>query len=89
MSGERWVNVYDVTRCWGGPEEGGWWYHAGDCIEAHHVGSRAQAEALQDELRERYPRTGKRYSVLGGDDWDVRIELEKGTSFPSQTPRYE
>jgi hypothetical protein len=21
-----WLSLYDVERCYGGPEEGGWWY---------------------------------------------------------------
>ena len=35
MSGVRpkrlwYVNVYSMTRHYGGPEEGGWWYNAGE-----------------------------------------------------------
>ena len=27
------VNVYEVGTCYGGPEEGGWWYPAGEPVE--------------------------------------------------------
>ena len=26
------VAVYELDRCYGGPEEGGWWYNTGDLI---------------------------------------------------------
>lgn len=89
------VNVYDITRCFGGPEEGGWWYDAGECIQIHRVAGRNEAEcsnmahALRDRLRADFPKTDKRYSVLGGDDYDIFIEDEPGRDFPQYTPRYE
>lgn len=35
---------------------------------------RTQAEAIAEQWRARYPYTGKRGSVIGGGDYDVRIE---------------
>lgn len=29
MSKRTYVSVYFVQQCYGGPEEGGWWYYAG------------------------------------------------------------
>ena len=29
----KYVNVYEVSQCYGGPEEGGWWFTAGELIE--------------------------------------------------------
>lgn len=26
------VNIYAVSRCYGGPEEGGWWFEAGEPV---------------------------------------------------------
>jgi hypothetical protein len=89
------VNVFDVTRCFGGPEEGGWWYDAGECIESHRVAATTEEELdtmcrdLIDKLREDYPRTGKRYSVLGGIDYDVFRQDHEGRDFPECIPRYE
>lgn len=85
----KYVNVYDITRVYGGPEEGGWWYDAGEPIESHAFASLDDAYALYDELRATYPVTGARYSVLGGDDFDVRIEDEPAEAFPGYIPRYE
>lgn len=84
----NWVNVYSVSRCYGGPEEGGWWYDAGECIERMEVAA-DKAGDVAEALRRQYPRTGRRYSVLGGDDFDVKIEHEPGTYFPQYQPRYE
>lgn len=33
----RYVNVYAVTRHYGGPEEGGWWYNSGSPIESRSM----------------------------------------------------
>lgn len=31
------VAVYLEDRCWGGPEEGGWWYDAGEHVRTMRV----------------------------------------------------
>ena len=31
----KFVNVYEVHRCYGGPEEGGWHYNAGEFLQCH------------------------------------------------------
>lgn len=121
------VNVYAVSNVYGGPEEGGWTFLAGEPVtsilvdreQAHReawgeqisdedyermvenpryvdvdfVGDfgaaldaamRQQAEVIREGLRERFPRTGKRGSVLGGDDYDIRIESHYGRAFPTE-----
>lgn len=89
------VNVYDITRCFGGPEEGGWWYDAGECIEIHRVAATSKEEcvaiaaALRTDLSAEFPRTAKRYSVLGGEDYDIFIQDDPGSDFPEVRPHYE
>lgn len=83
------VNVYDVIRNYGGPEEGGWWYDSGEPIESHPVTSMEEAEALRAELENDFPRTGKRYSVLGGFDYDIFIEDHPAEEWPAYRPHYE
>jgi len=83
------VNVYDITRVYGGPEEGGWWYDMGELIESHEASSDEEAREVQARLLEDFPNTGKRYSVLGGDDYDVKIQDHPGEDFPQYIPRYE
>src|SRR5262245_24713944 len=93
----KWVNVYDVSRCYGGPEEGGWWFDAGTCEAAHPCYSDEDANVLVEALKRVYDgrrqedRNGGigRYSVLGGGDIVIVIEDDKGKNFPDEWPRYE
>jgi hypothetical protein len=85
-----WIGVYEAHQHYGGPEEGGWWYESGDLIEVWRADTEADAIDKADELREKYPRTGKRYSVIGGDDWDVRLSAGPPVRhYPEERPRYE
>lgn len=89
QAGPWWVNVYEASRDYGGPEEGGWWYEVGYPHEWKRADSRVEAIELRDQLVEMYPRTGKRSSVLGGEDWEVRIERNVAQPYPEHRPRYE
>lgn len=88
--GFSFVTVYDTDRAYGGQEEGGWWYDCGSVVLCRQVPSQ-DAERVRDELREQYPRTGKRYSVIypGTGDYDVVISDTPGENYPRYTPRYE
>ena len=33
----KYVNLYEVGECYGGAEEGGWWYPQGDFIKCHRA----------------------------------------------------
>lgn len=50
-----------------------------------------QAERLAAQLRQPdwFPSTGKQYSVLGGEDYEVRIEDHPPRPWPVERPRYE
>ena len=85
------VAVYEVDRLFGGHEEGGWWFDVGELIRKATVGSLERACELRGEWEQEFPRTGKRYSVLGGEDYDIDV-IEGGhapESFPDKFPRYE
>jgi hypothetical protein len=90
----RYVNVYEVSRAYGGSEEGGWWYDTGwpilslpipDCLPD----PRTAALEMCLTLRLDYPETGRRGSVLGGEDYGVYIETEPAAPYPEYQPRYE
>lgn len=84
------VTVYEAGQGYGGPEEGGWWFDVGDPIRHYACRSYDEAVQLRDELREEeFPYTRKRYSVLGGDDWDISIDLVPGRAYPDRKPHYE
>lgn len=63
--------------------------YVGDFGAALDAALRRQAEEIREELRERFPRTGKRGSVLGGDDYEIRIETHFARPFPEEIPHYE
>jgi len=83
------VNVYAVSRHYGGPEEGGWWYDSGDPVASTPYFTKADAYAARDAARERFVRTDKRYSVNGGEDWTVAVERQFAAEYPTTRPRYE
>jgi hypothetical protein len=84
-----WVNVYEVTREYGGPEEGGWWYNRYECIDSVHVKGDTDATVvrLKDQYQDRA--YGNIYSVRGGLEIKALIEDEKAQSETRERPRYE
>jgi hypothetical protein len=84
------VNVYAVGQGYGGAEEGGWWFSTGDPIpEACEVYETAEAaEIARKALAEQWPRTDNQFSVLGGEDYDVRIEDHPPQAWPAARPHY-
>lgn len=87
--GTYWVNVFEVMRKYGGPEEGGWWYDTGQPVASIPVKGLNRAEHLAKAWRKRCPKTHKRYSVLGGEDFDVRVETRFAAPYPAVRPHYE
>jgi hypothetical protein len=89
VPGTVFVNVYEVDRIYGGPEEGGWWYDAGRCVLSRQVAEES-ADLLMAELESRYPNTGKSSSVLySGGDYRIWAEDEPGKDYPEVAPHYE
>lgn len=81
-----WLNVYEVTRNYGGPEEGGWYYNHMDCIESYDVSRLSYPKMLEllAELLKRWEEVavGDIYSVRGGVAYEVCVE---GAECKSQT----
>jgi hypothetical protein len=84
------VNVYAVERCYGGPEEGGWWYDWYDCIETYPCRNK-NADTVQEQLEIGYDhiKEGDISSVLGGTDLRVWIEEKPAESQTKERPYYE
>jgi hypothetical protein len=85
----RWVNVYSVNRLYGGPEEGGWWYDTGEIVLSKQFDDDDSAQDYAESLEKQFPNTGKRYSVLGGEDYNIWVEDSPGQDYPTERPRYE
>jgi hypothetical protein len=84
-----WVNVYRVTREYGGAEEGGWWYDHYDCVKSRFV-PYDDAEQVKASLEEEYKNQawGNRFSVLGGVEYVVYIEGTAAESETKEKPQY-
>jgi hypothetical protein len=84
------VGVYEVGRAYGGPEEGGWWFDCGELVKVVICSSYDEAEEVREILSEEYPNTGKRSSVLGGEDYGIYFsDTFPEAFFPERTPHYE
>lgn len=90
------VNAYSVTRHWGGPEEGGWWYDSGEPLASVPMGATATpAEIDAEKVRLTgligWPRERQlgRYSTSGGDDFEIYVEEHPAAAFPETRPHYE
>ncbi len=85
------VNCYLIHRHYGGPEEGGWYYNSHRCREVIPVQNQ-YAEQMKNIMQEKYEKNHKHgniYSVLGGTDVAVYIELEPKQSETTERPHYE
>lgn len=95
------VNAYAVSQLYGGPEEGGWWYDAGTPLASipvivpdDWVGNQDHDDinAAKEQLKAAIGWVSKhpgRYSVIGGDDFEIYVENEMAQPFPSERPHYE
>ena len=83
----RYVTVYRVTRHYGGPEEGGWWYNWYEPVHTEDFRSWEQRDELQKEWVDR--NSGDIYSVLGGEEYRVYAEEIKHESASTERPHYE
>ena len=89
---KKWIVTYEVTREYGGPEEGGWGYD-------HHWEAMEQMEVNADEalfwLHQRqiywYPQRNMEYTSVIAEDPDIRTYIEDtpGEHETKVRPHYE
>lgn len=90
------VTMYSVTRCYGGPEEGGWWYDWYEPVKDAHIELPGEAsdvaiDLARGALTERYGWKNKhsRSSVLGGADCTIIVEEQLHENASRERPHYE
>ena len=83
------ANVYAVTRHYGGPEEGGWWYDAGEPLHSQRV-SGGDHDALEQNLNAMFAEEawGDIGSVNGGVEIRVCFEASFAEAWPAERPVY-
>lgn len=87
----RYLTVYAVTRHYGGPEEGGWWYNVHEPIFSTGKVLARRLNKVRERLFKQFScyRDGDIYSVLGGMDIDIVAERTVGQYATRHHPRYE
>lgn len=91
------VSVYAVSRNYGGPEEGGWWYDWYELAEAalvvHSAHGQCRVEVCKARQAAKYEPEQpaySRFSVLGNDpEFHVVVEDWVGEHQSIERPRYE
>lgn len=84
-----WVNIYSVTRGFGGRQEGGWYYLQHRCLKSRQVGF-WEAQALRMKWLQEYGslRWGDLMSKSGGQEIVVLIESRKAASCTTSPPQF-
>lgn len=95
--GAKFVNIYEVNRGYGGPEEGGWWYDYGSVSVSFAIPSGDQEEAkakliLAQSIVDDWNGDGENRdlgSVNCVGSFLCWIEDHPGRDFPDRKPHYE
>lgn len=86
----RFVNVYLVSRAYGGPEEGGWYYNEGEPVRSHRLlnsESEEEVEATEQAWCDEHNPNRGTSSWLDGH-YEVRVQDHPAESFPETKPYY-
>ena len=90
----NYVSVYSVSRCYGGPEEGGWYYDWWELVKiikfpckVNYARALHVKKIIESQLG--WKNQHHRSSVLGGDDCEVILEVVKGENQSRRRPHYE
>lgn len=60
----KFVNVYEVSSCYGGPEEGGWWFPSGELVKAFGPFENDDAHHIAADLRKgEWEQVNKKYQM--------------------------
>lgn len=85
----KWVNAYEEDQCYGGPEEGGWWYYRRTPIRSQEAGLQAHLLARKWRATE-FSNEGRRppENTNGEPRYLVLVEDHPGRYAPLDQPRY-
>jgi hypothetical protein len=85
------VNIYRVDRCYGGPEEGGWWYDMWRLEDSLCIRHKDLKELIPIVERNYWnnPKSPPLSSVISQGEWKIYVELKKAESETTSRPHYE
>ena len=87
----KWVNVYQLEQCYGGPEEGGWYYSAGHPVAAVPFSIKTDEYRIVTLLKSIYG--DREHGSLSDSQpsvvFDDLIEPHPPRPFPETRPHYE
>ena len=86
------VALYEIDRCYGGPEEGGWWYDTGELRRVLTVSSteaRACDQAQRANRLQRRARDVSSMAYAGGRHQACVFDDAAPARFPETRPRNE
>ena len=88
---KKYVNVYEVTREFGGHEEGGWWFNWYEFLDTVECKSEKEINDMQEKMYEKYQdhAYGNINSVNGGLEIRVLIESKPREYETTERPFYE
>lgn len=79
------INVYEVTRKFGGHEEGGWYYDNYECIHTHKLEAGEDEAETIAKLQQTY---SHKATISGGVKIRVFAEDEKAEYETKEIPYY-
>ena len=84
------VCLYNIWQNYGGPEEGGWWYEAGEPLQHHFIFNKKQAIRRCLELAEEFQLESQEAidDSRGLTAYDIKFRDGYGEFYPAERPYY-
>ena len=83
------INVYKVIKCYGGPENGGWYYNQGTLLQTVPVCSNDNVKAIKHSLQKSYAHIKQGNVYRGGSALLVSVDEQMGADYPTTKPTYQ
>mgnify|MGYP003644563732 CR=1 FL=1 len=64
------LNIYQCSQAYGGPEEGGWWYSCGELIDSKRISNLTRARQTVKELNKKFKNDDKGEYQMGFGGFD-------------------
>jgi hypothetical protein len=86
MSGKRFVTEYVDSQCYGGPEEGGWYFWVTEAVQAKKFSSNRSAKRYAEEQNADYV-DYNRYNYSDRHRFVIESKRELGKQDNTNEPR--